>query len=397
MATNLVSLVMQFVTPDMIAKIASALGLDREAAQKAIGGAVPAILSGLAGVASAPGGVRQLSNALAQQGGGMLDSIGGLIGGPGQKALADSGGGMLSSLLGGGTMGALAQSVGQFAGIGQGASRSLLGMLAPVVTGALDHHQRDEGLTANGLAQMLTSQKDQIASAIPSGLADQLSASGVFDKLTGNVRSGAAAASAAMGRAGDAAYESANAAYAARSSAPSQWPLWLIGGVIIGGLLWYFLSGSGHETVADATPPAAVTPAPQAPPNQTTAAKTDRLETRNVSLYTGNMTVGGVNLVNYVNTSVGGLKSALEGITDTASAQAAMPKIRDAMTRLDQVGTLSQKLSPDGRSALAKLIAGTMPTVNQLCDKVLATPGAGGIAKPMIDELRVKLDNLSRA
>jgi hypothetical protein len=49
MATNLVSLVMQFLTPDTIAKIASALGLDRMVAQKAITGAVPAILSGLAG------------------------------------------------------------------------------------------------------------------------------------------------------------------------------------------------------------------------------------------------------------------------------------------------------------------------------------------------------------
>ena len=37
MATNLVSVVMQFLTPDMIAKIASALGLDRSLAQKAIG------------------------------------------------------------------------------------------------------------------------------------------------------------------------------------------------------------------------------------------------------------------------------------------------------------------------------------------------------------------------
>ena len=41
MATNLVSAVMQFLTPDMIAKIASALGIDRSIAQKAIGGAVP--------------------------------------------------------------------------------------------------------------------------------------------------------------------------------------------------------------------------------------------------------------------------------------------------------------------------------------------------------------------
>ena len=67
MATNLVAVVMQFLTPDMIAKIAAALGFDRSVAQKAIGGAVPALLSSLADLASTPNGARQLTNTLAQQ------------------------------------------------------------------------------------------------------------------------------------------------------------------------------------------------------------------------------------------------------------------------------------------------------------------------------------------
>ena len=44
MAINLVSLVMQFLTPDMIGRIASALGLDRNNTQTAIGAAVPGLL-----------------------------------------------------------------------------------------------------------------------------------------------------------------------------------------------------------------------------------------------------------------------------------------------------------------------------------------------------------------
>ena len=75
MAANLVSVVMQFLTPDMIAKIASALGLDRTVAQKAIGGAVPALLASLADVASTPNGARQLTNTLAQQQAGSLESL----------------------------------------------------------------------------------------------------------------------------------------------------------------------------------------------------------------------------------------------------------------------------------------------------------------------------------
>ena len=80
MATNLVSVVMQYLTPDMIAKIASALGLDRNVAQKAIAGAIPALLASFADVASTPNGARQLTNTLTQQSG-SLESLKNLIGG----------------------------------------------------------------------------------------------------------------------------------------------------------------------------------------------------------------------------------------------------------------------------------------------------------------------------
>jgi hypothetical protein len=43
MATNLVSLVMKFLTPDMIGRIASALGLDRNDTSTAVGAGVPAL------------------------------------------------------------------------------------------------------------------------------------------------------------------------------------------------------------------------------------------------------------------------------------------------------------------------------------------------------------------
>ena len=45
MAINLVSLITQFLTPDMIARIASALGVDRNNTQTAIGAAVPGLLA----------------------------------------------------------------------------------------------------------------------------------------------------------------------------------------------------------------------------------------------------------------------------------------------------------------------------------------------------------------
>jgi hypothetical protein len=384
MAANLVSVVMQFLTPDMIAKIASALGLDRSVAQKAIGGAVPALLASLADVASTPNGARQLSSTLAQQQPGSLESFKSLIGGSGQSTLAETGSSMLSGLFGSGTLDTMAQSIGKFAGVDSGSGKSMLAVLGPVVLGALGQQQRSAGLDASGLASLLGSQKAQIAAAIPSGLADQLSAAGLIDSATGTPRSGAAAASVAGSRIAGAAERTvtgaSQAAYATTSAASSQWPYWLAALVVLGGLAWFALGRQAGETVAELPRPAATQPA-----------------TGTVGMAPSDLTIGGVNLANQVNSSVGALRSVLPTITDAASAQAALPKLREATAQLNEVSNLATKLTPEGKSALAKLIAAATPTINQMCDKVLATPGVGDIAKPAIDELRGKLDTLSRA
>jgi hypothetical protein len=317
---------------------------------------------------------------------------------------------MLSGLLGGGRMDALTQSVGKFAGISDGASKPLLGMLGPIVMGALGQQQRNAGLDASGLASLLTAQKDQIASAIPSGLADKLSASGLMDSMTGGLRAGTAAASASVNRIGDAAqktvagasqaaYATGNqAAHAARSAASSRWPMWVIGAIALGALAWYFLSGTDSDKVAVTQPPPATQPASTQPGQKQVAAPAERvMDTAAASLNTPSLMVGGVNLANQVNASVNGLKSALAGISDTVSAQTALPKIRDAIAQLDEVRAQSANLPAEGKSTLAKMIASAMPTINQLCDQVLATPGVGPMAKPTIDELRGKLDTLARA
>jgi len=384
MATNLVSVVMQFLTPDMIAKIASALGLDRNVTQKAITGAIPALLASLADVASSPNGARQLTNKLTQQSG-SLESLKDLIGGSGQNSLAETGSSMLSGLFGGGTLDTMAQTIGKFAGIGEGASKSMLGMLGPVVLGALGQQQRSTGLDAGGLVSLLASQKDQITASMPSGLAGQLSAAGLIDGATGSVRSAAAAASAAGGRVAEdserTVYRAGEAVTAAaRSTSVSQWPYWLVAALVLGGLAWFAFGRSGQDTVAQVSPPA-----------------TTRTATGTVGLAPADLTVGGINLANQINASVGSIRTVLPGITDAASAQAALPKIKEATAQLNEVSSRATQLSPEGKSTLAKLIVVATPTINQMCDKVLATPGAGDIAKPAIDELRGKLDALARS
>jgi Bacterial protein of unknown function (DUF937) len=364
MAINLTSIVTQFLTPEMIAQIASFLGIDRGAAQKAAEAAVPTMLASLADLVETPTGASQLSKLLSQQQGSPMD----LLRTSGAQGLAQTGSTMLTGLFGSKTMDTMAQALGRFAGAGDSGGKSLLGMMAPLVLGALGQHQRDAGLDINGLASQLRSQKDQIVSAIPTGLADRLSAAGIIDKAESGVRTAAAAGSRATATASQAAYAAANKA---------QWPYWLAALLVVCGIAWYALDRSGQQTVAELPAPA-------------------RPATATVGMAPTDLTVDGVNLGNQINSSINTLRSALPTITDEASAQLAVPKINDAVAQLNDVATRAAKLSPDGRSALAKLIVAATPAINQMCDKVMATPAVGPIAKPAIDNLRAKLDALAK-
>ena len=86
MATNLISLVMKFLTPDMVGRIASALGLDRNDASSAIEAGVPALLAALTGVAAKPGGPQKLADA-AKQEINTLDKLPGMVGVPDNLSL----------------------------------------------------------------------------------------------------------------------------------------------------------------------------------------------------------------------------------------------------------------------------------------------------------------------
>lgn len=374
MAANLVSFVMRFLTPDVIARIASALGVDPGLAQKAIGGAVPALLAGLAKVASTPSGARQLSNAVAQQPG-PLDSLKALLEGGDQRATGGAGANRLAGLFGGGPFDLLAATVGSFAGLNDGTAKAMLGMLGPVVLGALGQQQRSGGLDAGGLASMLAAQKGQLAAAIPSSLASQLSSAGVIDKVDAGLRAGAAAAAAP--RVTTASERMMEAARTGDSGI--QWSYVAATVAVLAVLGWVFLGRQGTETVTDA---------------QTTSMPAPASGT--VGLATPSVTVGGVNLAGEINSSVNSLKSVLPTITDAASARAALPAIRQATSQLNEVSSLIAQLSPDGRTALVKVIAVAMPTINQMCDRALATPGVGDVAKPAIDQVKGQFDALSR-
>jgi hypothetical protein len=378
MAANLVSSVMQFLTPDVVAKIAQTLGIDPDVAQKVVTAGVPAILADLAGLVTNPAGAAQLSGTLNQQNPSMLSQIIDALGGPDQKAIADIGSSLLSALLGGSDLDAVTSAVSDVSGVNQNAGKTILGLLAPIVVGALGQQQRSAGLDSRGLANLLSSQKDQITAAMPSGLANMLGARGVFDAIEGGLRGGAETAATAAGQmAGtlsDTATGASQVAHRARRPLTASWPLWILGLAVLAGLSWYFLADREQQLVEQTR-------------NLINKA------TEDVAGNTPNLADVSADLTSSVDT----VRTTLQGVTDPVSARAALPKLQQATEQLDKINSLAAKLSPNSRKELASLVEASMPALNRLCDRVLSNQHIAGLAKPTIDTLRAKLKLLAQA
>lgn len=366
MASNLVSYIMQILTPDVVGRIATALGLDSSKVQSAVSAAVPAVLAGLGSIAAQPGGAQKVADAAKQQSGSLGDLAGMLTAG-GQGSLAQSGSQIISSLFGAKDGGLLANAIGAFSGIDQNASGSLLGTLAPLVMGGLAQHSGGD-LSANGIAGLLASQKDNIAAALPSGVSELLGGTGLLGSLGASARTTATAASQTVRSAASSVSSISGAGQRAPVTAPPpsrNWLYWLVAALVLAGVLFY-LFGRQSERVA-----------PQ------------------VATGEQSLTVGGLDVGKQIKDSLASLQTTVTGITDATSASAALPKLQDVAGQLDKVSGVVGQLSAGQRATLTALITPMMPTLNALFDKVLAIPGVSEILKPTIDTLKTKLTALS--
>jgi hypothetical protein len=238
-------------------------------------------------------------------------------------------------------------------------------MLAPVVTGTIGQ-QRQEGrsLDASGITSLLASQKSSIATALPTGFSNLLGGTGLLDALGGAARSATAAGSEAARVAGSTARvvsDTGRRAAGAAASTSLNWLYWLIPIAAIAALLIYLFARPAEQVVQQGVPTVQ------------------------------SLMVGGLDIGKQVTDSIASLRTTLNGVTDAASAQAALPKLQEVTAQINKVDGMIGQLSPEQRKLLAGLVNPVMPTLNQLFDNVLAIPGVAELLKPAIDALKVKL------
>jgi Bacterial protein of unknown function (DUF937) len=258
MAINLVSLVSQFLTPQLVGSLARALGINEAVAQKLVTAAVPAILASLGTAAAAPGGAQKISDAVSNSDPDILTKLTGAITG-GNTRFLNEGGTLLSGLLGGGGLSSLTGALSQFSGAPQPATQSLLGTVAHAAVGTLGQQDPSSWSDPSAILSLLNSQKGAISAALPPEVSKLLGASGLLAGL-GGVAAAATqtasstvsnAATAASSTVSSAASSAARTAQSAASRVPtppaptsSGFPLWAIILIVVVVLLaiWWYLT-----------------------------------------------------------------------------------------------------------------------------------------------------------
>jgi hypothetical protein len=353
---NLVELVKNQLAGGVLAKLPELLGTNQTTANTAVNAAVPTLLAALGSTAGSRDGARDLRSTLDSFDASVLDNLPQALSGGG-KPLLDMGTNLLGSLFGSGTVSSLGGVLTRFAGLDSGKGASLLSLLAPIVLGILK--RRTQGMGVEGLSRLLEGQKQNLVAAMPSGLSSALEGiqglGGVADWAHGTVGS----ADQAGGTAASDVAGTARASMAARPSA-LRWVLPVLALVIVAALLWWWGSGMrGPERTATVNQLASLT--------------------------------------GQVNDFFLSATNTLGGIKDAVSAEAAVPKLRELSTKLDSIRVMMDQLPADARTNLVALVKEANARLTPVMDSLLATPAVGDNIKPLLDDLRRKLNGMVTA
>ena len=174
---SLLQVLLGQLSGDSLGAITDQLGVDEDTAQKAIGLALPLLIGSLNRNSSSADGAQALTKALTRDhDGSILNNLATNLATP---TVQEDGMAILGHVLGAKSTSA-GNSIGKATGLKSDQVVQLLAMLAPVVLGALGKAQRDNKLDSQGIASMLTQEREQADSTLP-GIAQLLDMDGDGD------------------------------------------------------------------------------------------------------------------------------------------------------------------------------------------------------------------------
>jgi hypothetical protein len=429
---NLVDTIKQQLSPDMISKLGRVIGEDSQTTSACAAAAVPTVLAGLTSAASTPDGAQKLAEAV-DEADEPAQNLAGALGGSGAGSIIEKGSSMLRGLLGGNLLSSLGTALAKHSGMGGAGITAMLGALTPLILGTLQKVKASMGLDAGGLANLLSSQKANIAGAIPSGLSNMLgsvpglSSLGLADagRKAGDAARAAGTSAAGAGRSVMAAVgDAGRRGYrrATEGASPARWmvPLGLVLALGVGWLIWkYVLNRQPTDTVADRAARDVRDGASRAI-DQAKQAGGDAARTAGAVIGNAQQAAGDAarqasektsQAVDSAAASVQSaaqvgedLKGAVTNLTesftkikDPASAEAAIPKFKEISTKVDSLNAMASNLPSDARQSISSALSGSMTKLKELADKAMAIPGVSEKLKPVVEPLMQKLNALAGA
>ncbi len=355
MAFNIMDLVKEQVTDAIVDQIGGLLGESAETTQSAVGGAIPAILSGLASVAGNNRGAESVFNAVNDHDDSLLDNLGDLLGGDNSGSMIEMGTSLLGGLMGNKGLGSLVGALAGFSGMGKKSSSSLIGLLAPIVLGIVKRKifGGSGGGTIGALTSLFTDQKDNISNAMPKGMVDQLDTSGFFDRISADVVDS-----------GKEAVQEVQAQVTEAASEGSSMMRKLIPLIILAAIVWFALKmfGGGGE------------------PSQTTS-QTNMSE---------KMPDYGAQIGSIFKDTTG----SLTRIKDIETANAELPNLKNMVNSVDEFSGTFVGLGEEVRAPVITLAKDAFSELEPVLGKTLEIPGVGEIIQPTTDSLMEKLNQL---
>ena len=355
-ANALAGLVAPVFGPERVGRIADALGVAPDVARTLIRAATPAVLAAFSAKAATPDGAQTIAGLAAGEASdliGRIERIG--DGGKADEVIAE-GTAMLATCLGSETITALARALASFTGAPEQAGASALALVTATLVGALGRLPQGEGKGAAGVARLFAPPApvpppETQAKVLPDPVeAAEPAASPVPDRR-GDWRGGLAVLAGVIAIVAGLGY----VLYPRESPVPPSAP------------------------VAPPAEPAVVAPKPVPEAVPPPAPSSDALR-----------------IIEHLAATLLSLGSALDGISDVASAKAAQLKLAAVAADLDMLG---DQLSALPQQGLAQPKAGLSASAALLAEKLrtlLAQPDTAGVLRPVVEPLLLRLDSLAR-
>ncbi len=161
------------ISDGTIQQIGRMVGADSQATRGVVEGAIPLLVSALAGNANQAGGADAIFGALNRDhDGSIFDDLAGFLTG---GTAASDGAGILGHVLGG-RQGNVVSALSGSSGLSAQKVMQILAMVAPLVMGALGKVQRQRGLDSGGLSDLLQGERSRVAQHSPGmmGMLEQM-------------------------------------------------------------------------------------------------------------------------------------------------------------------------------------------------------------------------------